>query len=273
MVLERFRLDGKAVIVTGGGRGLGRRMAVALAEAGADVAVAARTVPELEETAAAVRAAGRRCLVVPTDVRDSRQVDALVERTVAEFGRLDVFVANAGALGAAGSKAPVDVTDEEWADSLATNLGNAFYSARAALRVMLPQGSGVIITVASGTALRGFAQGFVYGAAKAGIIALTKSLAVMYARQGIRANCIVPGFVAQMDEPGPMEQEFLLSRGRYIPVGRVGRAAELGPLAVFLASDASSYVTGETFVIDGGGLADGVAPVGYAPAWEPGRQA
>jgi NAD(P)-dependent dehydrogenase (short-subunit alcohol dehydrogenase family) len=123
----------------------------------------------------------------------------------------------------------------------------------------------VIINVASGTALRAYTQNFAYGAAKAGVIALTKTMAVMLVRYGIRVNCIIPGFVAQ--RPAQGEELGAIARGiaRYVPVQRIGEAWELGPLAVYLASEASSYVTGQGFVIDGGGLAGGVAPVGFAP--------
>ena len=120
-------------------------------------------------------------------------------------------------------------------------------------------------TVASGTGLRGNQTGFAYGAAKAGVIAFTKSLAVILKQHGIRSNCIVPGFVAQRPAESEEVAAFMSARARFFPVQRIGEAWELGPLAVYLASEASSYVTGQSFIIDGGGLAGGVAPIGFAP--------
>ncbi len=263
---ERLSLDGRAVIVTGAGRGLGRQMALALARAGADIVAAARTIAQLEETAAGVRAIGRRCLTVPTDVRDSAQVDALVGCCVRDLGRLDVMLANAGGGGAA---AQVDVdaaTDEQWRDTLDTNLSSAFYCARAAVRRFRTQGGGGnVILVASGTGVRGDPRNWAYAAAKGGVISLAKSLAVRLAAEGIRVNCIVPGYIARAPAEDEAEAERRRQHGRFVPVGRVGEAHELGPLAVLLASGAAPYMTGGTFVIDGGGLAAGVAPTGWVP--------
>jgi NAD(P)-dependent dehydrogenase (short-subunit alcohol dehydrogenase family) len=266
VVLERLRLDGKTAVVTGAGRGLGQQMALALAEAGADVVCAARTKEQIDATAEAVRALGRRALAVPTDVRSSAQCAALIEAGVTEFGRIDIMLSNAGIGDARGMNVDFwDLNDDDWHDTLDVNLSSAFYCGRAAAKAMADQVGGVIINVASGTALRAYAQNFAYGAAKAGVIALTKSMAVMLQRYGIRVNCIIPGFVAQRPPATPEIAEMMRQRARYYPVQRLGEAWELGPLAVFLASDASSYVTGQGFILDGGGLAGGVAPVGFAP--------
>jgi len=263
-VLDRLRLDGKAAVVTGAGRGLGQQMALALAEAGADVVCAARTASQIEATAEAVRALGRRAVAVPADVRDSAQCDALVRACVDAFGRIDVMLSNAGIGDARGhSRELWDVSDEDWRDTLDVNLSSAFYCARAASRAMIERGEGgAIINVASGTALRAYTLNFAYGAAKAGVIALTKTLAVLLQRHDIRANCIIPGFVSQRPARGEEELAMFGARGRYIPAQRLGEAWELGPLAVYLASEASSYVTGQGFIIDGGGLAGGLAPLG-----------
>jgi NAD(P)-dependent dehydrogenase (short-subunit alcohol dehydrogenase family) len=267
MVLERLKLDGKVAIVTGAGRGLGRQMALALADAGADVVCAARTADQIDRTAADIRALGRRAVSQPTDVRDSKQCDALVRRAVDEFGKLDVMLSNAGIGDMRGANAELwDVNDADWHDTLDVNLSSAFYCARAASKQMVAQGhGGVIINVASGTAMRAYPMSFGYGAAKAGVIALTKSLSAMLVKHDIRVNCIIPGFVRQAPARNEQEQVFAQTRGRYLPAQRLGEAWELGPLAIFLASDASSYVTGQGFVIDGGGLAGGLAPVGFAP--------
>ena len=257
-------MDGRRVIVTGAGRGLGRQMALHLARAGADIVCAARTQSQIASVAAEIEAIGRRALEVPTDVSDPAQVDALVERTLDEWGGFEVMIANAGGGGAASLKHVTEVSDDDWRDTVDLNFSSAFYCARAAARHFRAQSKpGAIITVASGTALRGDARLFVYGAAKAGVITMTKALATQLARERIRVNCIVPGFVLQKELEDPDEIERARNQGSRIPVGRVGEAWELGPLAVYLASDASAYMTGEAFIIDGGGLAGGLAPTGW----------
>jgi NAD(P)-dependent dehydrogenase (short-subunit alcohol dehydrogenase family) len=266
-MLETLELDGKTVIVTGGGRGLGRAMAKALAEAGAQVVVAARTQEQLDETVQEIKDAGGEAMSVRTDVTDSAQVDALVAAAVQAYGKLDVMFANAGIGG--GTNAEFwDYPDWAFEEVLAVNLKSAFYSGRAAAKQMVAQGTGgVIVNTASGTALRGN-KGFAYPTAKGGVISLTKSEATTLWPQGIRANVIVPGFVSQRPPRDEAEAAFRKQRGSFIPVHRLGEWWELGPLAVFLASDASKYITGNEFIIDGGGLAGGLGPVGFEPQHE-----
>lgn len=269
MVLEKLQLGGpprRVAIVTGGSRGLGKAMATALSVAGADVCIASRTVSQLESAADEIeQASGRRPLVVPTNVQSSAACDALIARTVEHFRRLDIMLNNAGIGDRRGGGSKIwDLEDADWHDTIEVNLHSTFYCSRAAARQMREQGDGgVMVNVASGTALRSSANSFAYAAAKAGVISLTKSLAGMLAGEGIRVNCIIPGFVAQQAPRSQEQFEQLQQRGRFNTAGRIGEAWELGPLAVFLCSDASSYVTGESFVIDGGGLAGGIAPAGY----------
>jgi NAD(P)-dependent dehydrogenase (short-subunit alcohol dehydrogenase family) len=264
---EQFSLEGKSAIVTGAGRGLGRQMALALAAAGADVVCAARSLDQIERTAADVRALGRRAVAVSTDVRDSGAVNAMVQRAVDEFGGLDIMLSNAGIgdMRSAGREL-WDIEDDAWRDTLEVNLSSAFYGARAASKVMVEQGrGGVIVNVASGTATRAYTLDIGYGSAKAGVIAMTKTLSAMLVKHNIRVNCIIPGFVQQAPASDERSMIFAQTRGKYVPAQRLGEAWELGPLIVFLASEASSYITGQGFIIDGGGLAGGLAPTTFAP--------
>jgi NAD(P)-dependent dehydrogenase (short-subunit alcohol dehydrogenase family) len=270
-MLDSLRLDGKVAIVTGAGRGLGRQMALALADAGADVVCAARSLDQIERTAADIRALGRRAIAQPTDVRDSKACDALIQRAVDEFGRLDVMLSNAGIgdMRSAGREL-WDIEDDAWRDTLEVNLSSAFYCARAASKAMVEQArggarGGAIINVASGTATRAYTLDIGYGSAKAGVIAMTKTLSAMLVRHSIRVNCIIPGYVQQAPADNERSAIFAQTRGKYLPVQRLGEAWELGPLAIYLASDASSYVTGQGFIIDGAGLAGGLAPTTFAP--------
>jgi NAD(P)-dependent dehydrogenase (short-subunit alcohol dehydrogenase family) len=267
MVIERFDLTGKVIVITGAARGLGKQMTLALAKAGADVLTADLLTDQNEQTATEVRDLGRRAVAVTLDVRDSRQCDELIQRCLKEFGRIDVMLSNAGIGEGRGLNKPLwEVSDADWADNIAINLSSAFYCARAASRPMIEQGHGVIINLGSGTALRGSPQIFPYAASKAAVISLTKSLAVMLARHNIRVNCIIPGEFARRPSANEQEERFWADRGRFFPAQRVGEPWELGPLAVFLASDASSYLTGQGIPVDGGFLAGGYAPIPFAPA-------
>jgi NAD(P)-dependent dehydrogenase (short-subunit alcohol dehydrogenase family) len=267
MVLEKLRLDARVAIVTGGSRGLGKAMALDLARAGADLCIAARTSSQLEAAADEIEAAtGRRPLTVPTNVQSSAACDHLIAHTVERYGRLDIMVNNAGIGDARGRNAKLwDLSDSDWHDSIEVNLYSTFYCSRAASKVMHEQGhGGAILNISSGTALRSATFSIGYAAAKAAVISLTKSLASVLAGEDIRVNCIIPGFVAQHPPQSVEEAERIQSRGRFNVTGRTGEAWELGPLALWLCSDAASYVTGESFVIDGGGLAGGIAPAAYA---------
>ncbi|HYA35952.1 MAG TPA: SDR family NAD(P)-dependent oxidoreductase [Candidatus Binataceae bacterium] len=260
MILDSFKLEGKIALITGAGRGLGRAMAVKFAEVGADIVAASRTRSQLEETAEAVGKTGRKCLIVPTDVTRSDQVNAMAEAALKEFGRIDILVNNAGGGDESASKRIDQITDNEWRRGLDTNLTSQFYAARAVVPAMVKQNRGKIINVASGFGLRGGRDNYMYACSKGGVIQLTRSLALTYAKNNVQTNCIVPG-VFPHDERA---MEFYKG-GKFIPLGRTGNDAELAPLAVFLASDASNHINGELVIIDGGGLAGGISPTGVLP--------
>jgi NAD(P)-dependent dehydrogenase (short-subunit alcohol dehydrogenase family) len=260
-VLEKLRLDSKVAIVTGAGRGLGRVLALALAEAGADIVAAARTQAQIDETAQMVRERGRRCLAVSTDVTNSTAVNAMVEATLAEFGRIDILVNNAGGASSGWNKPVEALTDEQWHGGIDLNISSAFYCCRAVLPAMLRQGGGKIINVTSGVGVRAMKCNYMYATAKAGMINFTRALALNYADKNIQANLILPGIFPHDD---PMMLQFWQG-GKFIPVGRVGKDEELGPACVFLASDAARYMNGEMIALEGGGLAGGEVPTGLAP--------
>jgi 2-deoxy-D-gluconate 3-dehydrogenase len=243
-------LAGKVAIVTGASRGLGRAMAHALAEAGADVALAARSKPDLEETAALVARAGRRALVVPTDVTSPAEVDALVARTVAELGRLDVLVNNSGV---ARVKPLVEWTPEEWRALLDVNLVGVFNGCRAAAPHLLGQRSGKVINVASMLAAVGLPGYTIYSATKGAIVAFTRTLGVEWARHNVQVNAIGPGwFATDMSAPAFADDRTGERLLRDIPARRTGRPEEIGPLTVYLASAGSDFMTGQTLYLDGG---------------------
>ncbi|MEK7386543.1 MAG: SDR family oxidoreductase, partial [candidate division NC10 bacterium] len=237
-------------VVTGASRGLGRAIALALAEAGADVAVAARSKKDLEETAQGVARAGRRALVVPTDVARYEEVETLVARARSELGRLDIVVNNAGVA----KVAPlVEMSPEDWRFMVDVNLTGVFNGCRAAAPHLIAQKSGKVINIASVTGQVGLSGYTIYAATKGGVIALTRTLGVEWARHGIQVNAIAPGwFATDMNHEAFANPKLSERLTRDIPMRRIGRPAEIGPLAVYLASAASDFMTGQTLFLDGG---------------------
>ena len=248
--LDALRLDGRAAIVTGASRGLGRAMALALAGAGADVALAARSVAELEETARAIERLGRRALVVPTDVTVYSQVEALVERAAQTLGCLDIVVNNSGI---ATVLPAAEMPPEDFRRTVEVNLVGVFNGCRAAAGRLIAQRSGKIINLASVLGASGMPGYAAYSASKGGVIALTRTLAVEWARHNIQVNAMAPGwFVTDMNSRAfddPKLRERLL---RDVPARRTGRLEEIAPLVVYLASPASDFMTGQTVFPDGG---------------------
>lgn len=247
------RLAGRVAAVTGAGRGIGRAIAVALAAEGAAVALAARSTDEIDGVAAAIAASGGTAISVPTDVTRAADVDRLVERTVSSLGGLDVLVNNAGIIE---FRPLMDVTDEGWDAVVTTNLRSAFFGTRAAARYMRDHGGGRIINVASNFAYMGIAGYASYSAAKAGMVAVTRTAAVELARYGINVNAIAPGYFAtDMNASVRADEPVVQSILKGVPLRRMGQPEELGDLVVLLAGRGGAFITGETIVVDGGQVA------------------
>ena len=247
-ITDLFSLEGKVAIGTGASSGLGVAFAQAFAEAGADVALGARRVDRLADTAALVEAAGRRSISVQTDVSSPEACQALVDQTMETFGRVDVLVNNAGV----GTAVPAThETPEQFRQVIDVNLNGCYWMAQSCGRVMQPGSSVINISSVLGLTTAGLPQA-AYASSKAGLIGLTRDLAQQWTgRKGIRVNAIAPGFFeSEMTEQYP--DGYLEAQEARIPAGRKGDPRELAATAVFLASDAAGYITGQTLPVDGG---------------------
>ena len=246
-----FDLTGKVAIVTGANSGIGQAIALALAQAGADIAAVGRT--PAEETIATARAFGRRAEVITADLATIQPVPRVIAQTLDQFGRLDILVNNAGIIRRADA---LDFSEADWDAVIDTNLKSVFFLAQAAARPMIAQGSGKIINIASLLSFQGGIRVPSYTASKAGVGGLTKLLANEWAAKGISVNAIAPGYIATNNTAALQADE---TRNRQIleriPAGRWGQPSDLAGAVVFLASDASNYVQGHVLAVDGGWLA------------------
>jgi NAD(P)-dependent dehydrogenase (short-subunit alcohol dehydrogenase family) len=254
-----MELQGQVAIVTGAGRGIGRATALELARMGADVVVAELDTDGADKTAALVKDAGRRAAVIPTDVTKRSNLTALVDRTVAAFGRIDVLVNNAGIYRAA---ATLDVTEEHWDAIMTINAKAVFFVSQAVLPRMIAARRGAIVNLASMAGKVGSRTNLPYNVSKAAVISMTKSLALAHAADGIRVNCVCPGFVEtdmwhqvareQGKLLGQTPEEFTRRRAETVPLGRMERPEDVAAVIGFLASPRAGYMTGQALSIDGG---------------------
>ncbi len=243
-----FDLTGKVAIVTGGNGGIGYGIARGLARAGADIVVAARNAVKNAQAVRDLQTSGGQALAISTDVQDEASVQAMVQATLAAFGRVDILVNNAGINI---RKAPQDYTVEEWLRVVNTNLTGVFLCAREVYAPMVRAGGGKIINIGSMTSVFGSSVAPAYSATKGGVVQLTKSLAIFWAKDNIQVNAILPGWI-HTDLTAPTSAERYNAIQARIPHGRWGEPDELAGAAVFLASRASDYVTGIAMPVDGG---------------------
>ena len=254
-----MELQGQVAIVTGAGRGIGRATALELARMGADIVIAELDAGGADKTAALVKDVGRRAVVVPTDVTKRADLATMVERTRAALGRIDVLVNNAGIYRAA---ATLDVTEEHWDAIMTINAKAVFFATQAVLPVMIAQKSGSIVSLASMAGKIGSRTNLPYNASKAAVISMTKSLALAHAADGIRVNCVCPGFVetdmwtmVAREQSALLNQtpeEFTRKRQESVPLGRMERPEDVAAVIGFLVSPRAAYMTGQALSVDGG---------------------
>jgi len=243
-------LGDRVALVTGAGRGIGRALALALGGAGATLACAARSVDQLEAVVAQIRAAGGAARAFRLDVTRPAAVAAVVAAIERDLGPIEILVNNAGMIM---DRSATEMTDHEWETMLATNLSSMFWCARAVAPSMIARGRGKIINIGSMWGRVGVARHTAYCVTKAGADALTRCLAVEWARHGIQVNCLAPGYMAtDFNEEAMADEAFRRRIFARIPARRIGAPDEVGPLAVYLASPASDFMTGQTVYLDGG---------------------
>lgn len=249
-MLKEFSLSGKTALVTGGGRGIGRTIAITLAEAGADVAVVARTLSQVESVSTEIKNMGKRSLALQIDVSDSQAVDQMVDRVTTEFGQVDILVNNAGISMAI----PLISTDDDsWHRMLDTNVSGPFYCCRAVAKQMISRQSGKIINISSTSGKMATVGGAAYNSSKAALNMLTKVLALELAPHNVGVNAIGPGwFETDMSSPLLETKEQRAEVESKIPLGRLSDLRDLGVLTVYLSCQASDWMTGQVIYLDGG---------------------
>lgn len=249
---EQLDFTGKVAVVTGGGTGIGYATALQMARLGASVVIASRGAEELEAAAARIReASGKPCLTVPTDVKDEAACTALIERTIDEFGRIDVLINNAGGT----RMGPLeDIPTRGWDSIFDLNAKSAYVCTREAGKHMIAQKSGAIVNISSGAGMHGVKGGAHYSAAKAALQMFTRVTAAEWGRFGIRANCVAAGMIASPRAAAAWDVAGLKTTelGGSIPLGRTGTPDEIANMIVFFASDAASYISGQVVAVDGG---------------------
>jgi NAD(P)-dependent dehydrogenase (short-subunit alcohol dehydrogenase family) len=258
VITQLLDFTGRVAIVTGGATGIGYATALQLAKLGASVVICSRTASELEAAAARIaEASGQRCLAVPTDVKNEDAVIALVQRTAAEFGRIDVLVNNAGGT----RMGPLEsIPTKGWDSIFDLNVRSAYFTTREAGKHMIAQKSGAIVNISSGAGENGVRGGAHYSAAKAALQMFTKVTAAEWGKHGIRANCVAAGAIASERVTGAWKAAGLdpEAMGRAIPLRRTGTPDEMANMIVFFASDAASYITGQTIGVNGGPALGGI---------------
>ncbi len=256
MTSDLFSLNGKVAVVTGGTSGIGRALSLGLADAGADVIATARRQPEIESTAAEIEARGRKTLRQASDVCNRTTLESLLVSVLDHFGKVDILINCAGKI----KRTPtLDLSEEEWNDIMNTNLTGTLRACQVFGRHMIERGYGRIINIASLNSYVALHEVAAYAASKSALTSLTRSLAVEWSKKGVTVNAIAPGVFrtdlnANLLDNSPRGKELLMRT----PMGRFGKTEELVGAAVYLASDAASFVTGQSIVVDGGFLASGV---------------